>query len=55
MVDEVGDEGNLEMVLKQDKYMKNVYKLELGEDFETYHNGVCTGQVKNPVPMVEDK
>jgi hypothetical protein len=40
---EIPDEGNLEEVLKQDKFMKEVYKKELGKDFESYENGVCTG------------
>ena len=40
---EIHDEGNLEEVLKQDSYMKEVYKKELGDDFESYDDGVCTG------------
>ena len=50
---EIPDEGNLEAVLRQDKYMKDTYKKELGEDFETYENGVCTGVVKYPIPKAE--
>ena len=52
---EIPDEGNLEMVLRHDKYMKDTYKKELGEDFETYDNGVCTGKVKYPMPKVDEK
>ncbi len=51
--DDVADEGNLKMVLRQDKFMKESYMAELGEDFETYDNGVCTGVVKYPIPKVE--
>jgi hypothetical protein len=44
------------MVLRQDKFMKESYIAELGDDFETYNNGVCTGVVKNPpVLEVEEK
>jgi hypothetical protein len=50
---EIPDEGNLEMVLRQDKIMKETYMAELGEDFETYDNGVCTGVVKYPIPKAE--
>ena len=41
---EIPDEGNLEEVVKQDKFMKEVYKKELGDSFESYDNGVCTGK-----------
>jgi hypothetical protein len=41
---EIPDEGNLEEVIKQDNFMKEVYKKELGKDFESYENGVCTGK-----------
>ena len=40
---EIPDEGNLEEVVKQDNFMKEVYKKELGDSFESYDNGVCTG------------
>ena len=34
---------NMKDVLKKDKFMKNVYERELGPDFESFSNGVCTG------------
>ncbi len=42
------DLENLKEVTKQDKYMKDVYQKELGDDFKSYNNGVCTGEVRNP-------
>jgi len=41
---EIPDEGNLEEVVKQDEFMKDVYKKELGDSFESYDNGICTGK-----------
>jgi hypothetical protein len=43
---EIPDEGNLEEVVKQDKFMKEVYKKELGDLFESFENGVCTGNTE---------
>ena len=42
---EIPDEENLKDVVKQDSFMKEVYKKELGDNFESYTNGVCTGMV----------
>jgi hypothetical protein len=45
---EIPDEENMEEVLKQDKFMKQVYQNELGEDFESFENGVAIGQMRHP-------
>ena len=45
---ETPDEGNLKEVTKQDSFMKEVYKKELGDSFESYDNGVCTGLPRHP-------
>ena len=45
---EIPDEENMEEVLKQDKFMKEVYQNELGEDFESFENGVAIGQMRHP-------
>jgi hypothetical protein len=45
---EIPDEENMEEVLKQDKFMKQVYQNELGEDFESFENGVAIGEVRHP-------
>ena len=44
----IPDEENMEEVLKQDKFMKQVYQNELGEDFESFENGVAIGQMRHP-------
>jgi hypothetical protein len=44
---EIPDEGNLKEVLKQDKIMKDIYQNELGEDFESFENGVAIGQIRH--------
>ena len=43
---EIPDEGNLEEVTKQDNFMKEVYKKELGDSFESYDGGICTGKTE---------
>jgi hypothetical protein len=48
---EIPDEGNLEEILKQDKFMKEIYKNELGDDFESFENGVAIGKMRHP-PLV---
>jgi hypothetical protein len=45
---EIPDEENMEEVLKKDKFMKEVYQNELGEDFESFENGVAIGEVRHP-------
>ena len=45
---EIPDEENMEEVLKKDKFMKEVYQNELGEDFESFENGVAIGEVIHP-------
>ena len=40
---EIPDEGNLEEVTKQDNFMKEVYKKELGSNFKMVDNGVGVG------------
>ena len=45
---EIPDEGNMEEVLKQDNFMKKVYQSELGEDFESFENGVAVGEIRHP-------
>ena len=45
---ETPDEGNLKEVTQQDKFMKDVYQKELGKDFKSFNNGVCTGEVRYP-------
>ncbi len=44
---EIPDEENMEEVLKQDKFMKQVYQNELGEDFESFENGVAIGEIRH--------
>ncbi len=43
------DLENMKEVIKKDRYMKEVYQRELGEDFESFKNGVCTGEVRSGV------
>ena len=45
---EIPDEENMEEVLKQDNFMKKVYQSELGEDFESFENGVAVGEIRQP-------
>ena len=42
------DLEHLREVRKKDKFMKNVYQKELGEDFKSLKDGVCTGEVRHP-------
>jgi hypothetical protein len=44
---EIPDEENMEEVLKQDNFMKKVYQSELGEDFESFENGVAVGEIRH--------
>ena len=44
----IPDEENMKEVLKKDKFMKEVYQNELGEDFESFENGVAIGEVRHP-------
>ena len=48
---EIPDEENMEEVLKQDNFMKKVYQSELGEDFESFENGVAVGEIRYPPRM----
>jgi hypothetical protein len=41
------DLENMKEVIKKDRYMKEVYQRELGEDFESFKNGVCTGEARS--------
>jgi hypothetical protein len=41
------DLENMKETMKQDKFMKKVYQKELGEDFESLKDGVCTGEVRH--------
>jgi len=41
------DLENMEEVLKKDNFMKKVYQSELGEDFESFENGVAIGEIRN--------
>ena len=43
----IPDEENMEEVLKQDNFMKKVYQNELGEDFESFENGVAIGEIRH--------
>ena len=47
---EIPDVENMEEVLKKDDFMKKVYQSELGEDFESFENGVAVGEIRN-VPL----
>ena len=38
------DLENLEDVIKHDKFMREVYRKELGKDFESFDGGICTGK-----------
>ena len=44
------DLQNLEDVIKQDRFMEKVYKSELGDDFESFENGVAVGEIRD-VPL----
>ena len=45
---EIPDEGNLKEVLKKDNFMKKVYQSELGEDFQSFEDGVAVGEIRHP-------
>ena len=42
---------NLEDVIKHDKFMREVYRKELGKDFESLKDGVCTGYVQGELDV----
>ena len=44
----VPDLENMEETFKRDQEMKDVYQRELGKDFKSFNNGVCTGEVRYP-------
>ena len=44
------DEMNMRDTLKKDKFMKEVYQSELGEDFQSMEDGVAIGEIR-PAPM----
>jgi len=46
----IPDVENMEEVLKKDNFMKKVYQSELGDDFESFENGVAVGEIRN-VPL----
>ena len=46
----IPDEGNLKEVLKKDNFMRKVYESELGEDFQSFEDGVAIGEIR-PVPL----
>ena len=41
------DPENMKEVNKQDQFMKQVYESELGEDFESFENGVAIGEIRS--------
>ena len=43
----IPDVENMEEVLKKDDFMKKVYQNELGEDFESFENGVAIGEIRH--------
>ena len=45
---EIPDEGNLKEVLKKDNFMRKVYESELGEDFQSFEDGVAVGEIRHP-------
>ena len=45
------DLENLEDVIKHDKLMREVYRKELGKDFESLKDGVCTGYVQGELDV----
>ena len=47
---EIPDEGNLKEVLKKDNFMRKVYESELGEDFQSFEDGVAVGEIR-PIPI----
>ena len=44
------DLENMRATIKKDKFMKEVYQSELGEDFQSMEDGVAIGEIR-PVPM----
>ena len=44
---EIPDEGNLKEVLKKDNFMRKVYESELGEDFQSFEDGVAVGEIRH--------
>lgn len=40
------DLENLEDVIKHDKFMREVYRKELGNLFESLKDGICTGNTE---------
>ena len=44
----IPDEGNLKEVLKKDDFMRKVYESELGEDFQSFEDGVAVGEIRHP-------
>ena len=44
------DKMNMIATLKKDKFMKEVYQNELGEDFQAMEDGVAIGEIR-PAPM----
>ena len=45
------DLQNLEDVIKQDRFMEKVYKSELGDDSESFENGVAVGEIRRDTPL----
>ena len=44
------DLENMKEVLKKDKFMKDVYETELGDDFKSFEDGVAVGEIRE-VPL----
>ena len=40
------DPENMKEVLKQDKFMKQVYQNELGDTFQSFSDGVAIGEIR---------
>ena len=45
---EIPDVENMEEVLKKDDFMRKVYESELGEDFQSFEDGVAVGEIRHP-------
>jgi hypothetical protein len=41
------DLEHMKEVAKKDKFMKKVYQNELGEDFESFENGIAIGEIRH--------
>ena len=41
------DLENMKETIKRDKFMKKVYLNELGEDFESFENGIAVGEIRH--------